>query len=85
MPTPITKRLAVFCERKFGFFNYADDAFERMKEYVRVSEYVNVTFESRSCDEAKAALMAALDNEEQAARSEFDSKLASINARRRAT
>jgi len=82
---PITKRIACFVERKFGFYIYADDGYERMREYVRVSEYVDVTFPPRDDSESKAAFMAALDNEEQTARADFDAKLASINKRRNGT
>lgn len=83
--TPITKRIACFAERKFGYFIYADDGYERMREYVRVSEYVDVTFTPRDDSEAKAAFMAALDNEEQTARADFEAKLASISERRHGT
>lgn len=82
---PTTKRIACFMERKFGFYVYADDGYERMPDYVRISEYVDVTFQPRPDDDAKAALMAALDNEEQEARAQFDARLSSITERRRGT
>jgi len=82
---PITKRIACFVERKFGFYIYADDGYERMPDYVRISEYVDVTFQPRAEDDTKAALMAALDNEEQSARARFEASLASIAERRSGT
>lgn len=82
---PIQKRLAVFNEVKFGFFVYATEDYERMKEYVRVSEYVDVVFTPRSDEETEDAMFKALDREEEAARAEYERKLASIEERRGVT
>lgn len=80
--TPITKRLAVFNEVKFGFFVYATEDYERMREYVRVSEYVDVVFTPRSDEDTEAAMFKALDREEEAARAEYEAKMKSIEERR---
>lgn len=81
----IQKRLAVFMESRFGYFAYGTDDYERMKEYVRISDYVDVVFNERSEEDTEAAMFAALDREENAARAEYEAKMKSIEERRGTT
>lgn len=59
----LTHKVALFKHNKYGDVNVASSDLETCKEYVRVSEYLTITFTPRKSDEVIAAAVAAIDAE----------------------